>query len=574
MSAAGSRRGEYICSSSPSDGAPSASFFSQVLAMSDSTNAPEMPEASNPENAPEVQPTSSTPETPVNEVTAEAPAAEAPAAEAPAAETPAAEAPAAEAPAAEAPVAEAPAAEATVAEAPAAEAPAAEAPVAEAPALTEEELAEQRRQQEEEKARKEAERARKEEERRQRDETFAELQTVSAAKGTFSFTISERVKGGVRGEYKGLRIFLPASHFGLRKNVAEEELAAAVGQTVTVHIHELQSDDSGHKSAVVTRRDLLADELWTGLVPGTVFDGQVTSVTAFGAFVNIGGIEGLVHVSRLSRSRVENPADVVKKGDRLKVTLVEVDRSKKKLSLSHKEHEANPWVNVESSFPVGKRVKGVVRRIADFGVYVQVAPKIEGLLRVSELSWTKRVQHPSDMLSVGQEIECEVLGVSAEKHQLSLGYRQTQENPWNTIATALPVGTDVQGVVQQVSTQGAVVRVNDTFDGFMPRSKMLGGRGKAPAVAAGDTVACVIVDMDPAKPSLILAQKGEDGTVGGQGGWSGDRAERGERGERPERGERGPRRESTYDVPKDHASSANVSLGDLLNEAQRQKLQS
>ena len=518
--------------------------------MSDSTNAPEMPEASAPENAPEVQSSDAAAAEPTTNVAADAPA-----------EVAAADA------TAEAPTEQAPEAAA----APAAEA-APEAATEAAPALTEEQLAEQRRLQEEERARKEAERAKKEEERRQRDETYAELQSVHEAKGVFEITISERVKGGVRGEYKGLRIFLPASHFGLRKNVTEEELNAAVGQTYKVQVHELQSDDTGHKSAVVTRRDLLMDELWSTLVPGTVFDGQVTSVTPFGAFVNIGGIEGLVHVSRLSRSRVENPADVVKKGDKLKVTLVEVDRSKKKLSLSHKEHEADPWVDVETVFPLGKRVKGVVRRIADFGAYVQVSPKIEGLLRISELSWTRRVQHPSDVVSIGQEIECEVLGTSAAKRQLSLGYRQTQENPWNTIATAMPVGSEVQGVVITVSTQGAVVRVNDTFDGFMPRSKMVSGRGKAPTMAAGDAITCAIVDIDPAKPSLILAQKGEDGTIGGQGGWGG--GERSERGERGERGDRGPRREPSFDVPKDHSSNSDVSLGDLLNESQRQKLQS
>ena len=273
--------------------------------MSDSTNAPEMPEASAPENAPEVQSSDAAAAEPTTNVAADAPA-----------EVAAADA------TAEAPTEQAPEAAA----APAAEA-APEAATEAAPALTEEQLAEQRRLQEEERARKEAERAKKEEERRQRDETYAELQSVHEAKGVFEITISERVKGGVRGEYKGLRIFLPASHFGLRKNVTEEELNAAVGQTYKVQVHELQSDDTGHKSAVVTRRDLLMDELWSTLVPGTVFDGQVTSVTPFGAFVNIGGIEGLVHVSRLSRSRVENPADVVKKGDKLKVTLVEVDRS-------------------------------------------------------------------------------------------------------------------------------------------------------------------------------------------------------------------------------------------------------
>lgn len=496
--------------------------------MSDSINAPETPEASAPAPAPEVPsaPVVTAPEPPASETATTPPTAEADAAAA------------------------------------------AEPAAAPAPALTEEQLAEQQRLKEEERIKREEERARKEEQRRQRDETYAALERIHAEKGRFEVTIGERVKGGLRGEYNGLRIFLPASHFGLRKNVSEEELNAAVGQTFSVQVHELQSDETGHKSAVVTRRDILADDLWGSLQPGTVYDGVVSSVTPFGAFVNIGGVEGLVHVSRLSQSRVENPADVVKKGDKLKVTLVEVDRAKKKLSFSHKEHEADPWVNVEKDYPVGKRVKGKVRRITDFGAYVQITAKIEGLLRVSELSWTQRVKHPSDVLAVGQEIECEVLSTSASKHQLGLGYKQTLENPWTNLASTMPVGTEAQGVVQQVSTQGALVRVNDTFDGFMPRSKFLGGRQRKTEINVGDAVTCVVVDMDPTKASLILAQKGEDGEIGGQGGH--DRNERAERGER---GDRGPRRESSYDVPRDHASSADVTLADLINDAQRKKLQ-
>lgn len=487
--------------------------------------------------------------------------------------------------ASESPVAETPAVEApsAVADVPAATTePAAEpAPVAEAtaePVMTEEEKAEALR-------KKQEERAKKEEERRLRDEAYAELQKIHEEKGSFEITIQERVKGGLRGEYKTLRVFLPASHYGVRKNVPEEELNTAVGQTVRVMVHELQSDDTGYKSAVVTRRDLLVNDFWTSIQPGTVFDGVVTSVTNFGAFVNIGGVEGLVHVSRLSKSRVESPSDVVKKGDKIKVTVTEVDREKHKLSLSHKEHEESPWKGVEAAFPVGKRVKGTVRRITDFGAYVQVAPKIEGLLRISELSWTRRVKHPSDVVAVGQEIEVEILNASEEKQQLGLGYKQTQSNPWLTITETLPVGTEASGVVQQVSTQGVVVRVNDAFDGFMPRSKMANaGRGQKVTVNVGDTLSVVVADVDPSASSLILAMKNEDGTIAGQGERYDSERQGGERsggerqgGERQGGGGRRDRNEK-YDknvhkpLPPPTPVESNVSLMDMLSETQRSTL--
>ncbi len=438
-------------------------------------------------------------------------------------------------------------------------APVEAAPAAEAePQLSEEEKAEQT-------AKREEERKRKEEERKQRDEAYAMLEGYKTAGTSFDVTIAERVKGGLRGEFNGLRIFLPASHFGIRKNVSEEDLNGLLGQTISVKVHELQSDDTGYKSAVVTRREILLDDFWNGIQQGGVYDGVVSSVTQFGAFVNIGGVEGLVHVSRLSRSRVENPADVVKKGDKLKVTVSEIDREKRKLSLSHKEHEEDPWKGATEKFTVGTKLKGTVRRITDFGAYVQVAPKIEGLLRISELSWTRRIKHPSEIINVGQEIDVVILSTNEEKHQLALGYKQTLENPWLTLPTTLPIGSETQGVVQNVSTQGAVVRVADAFDGFMPRSKILNaGRGQKVQLNAGDAITCVIVDCTPENASLILAMKGEDGSIGGQQQDDSrhEHSDRGDRGDRRDRGDRGDRGPSV-NIP----SSPAVTLGDMLKDA-------
>jgi small subunit ribosomal protein S1 len=207
-----------------------------------------------------------------------------------------------------------------------------------------------------------------------------------------------------------------------------------------------------------------------------------------------------------------------------------------------------------------------------------VAPKIEGLLRISELSWTKRIKHPSDIVSVDQEIEVEILSANAAKHQLALGYKQVLPNPWLTIAESLPVGTETTGVVQQTTAQGAVVRINDTFDGFMPRSKMVNaGRGKKVELNAGDEIPCVVVDLNPAAASLILAMKNEDGTIAGSG--DADRSEGGYReggyreGGQREGGRRERDRSHEGSSHHEHApTGAAVTLGDMLRDLDKSKL--
>lgn len=435
--------------------------------------------------------------------------------------------------------------------------------------LSEEERAEAARKRKEDRARKEAE-------QKARDEAYAELEGIRDQKARFEVTIMERVKGGLRGEYKSMRVFLPASHFLVKKHVSDDELNAAVGKTFTVVVHELQSDETGYKSAVVSRRGVLVEESWKDLTPDSVHEGTITSIMPFGVFVNIGGVEGLVHVSQLSRTRLEKPEDAFKRGETLKVKVLSADREKGKLSLSHREFEPSPWANIESTYTVGQRVKGVVQRITDFGAFVSVAPRVEGLLRVTDLSWTQRVKHPSDVVSVGQELELEVLEVSAERRRLSLGFKQTQENPWLTLSERLPVGSNVEGVVQSSGVQGLVVRVLDSFDGFIPRSKMLNaGPGKKVSVAAGETIPCVVVDAVPATSSLILAMKNADGSVAGADNGSNRGESRGE-GRSEGRGERRPDRRGdgqfSVPIPKGMAAGEEVSLGDLLNEAQRKSL--
>lgn len=417
--------------------------------------------------------------------------------------------------------------------------------------------------------RKEEERRKRDEERRKRDEAFDILKGFKENSTDFEVEITERVKGGLRGIFNGLRVFVPMSHFSMKKSPSESELTSAVGKTLRVLVQELQSDDTGYKSAVVSHRDYIVQNFWNTIEVGSVHEGVVASVTPYGAFVDLGDFEGLVHISRLSKSRVENTSAVVKKGDKIKVTVVEVDKINHKLALSHKEHESDPWPDVEKKFPVGTTHKGKVRRLADFGAYVQVAPRIEGLVRLGDLSWTQRIKHPSDVLSVGQQIDVQILSVNAAKGQLALGYKQTQENPWLTISEKLNIGAEMTGIVKQVSMQGAIIRIENMFDGFMPRSKMANaGQGKKVALNPDDQVECVVIDINKESASIILAMK-EAETVRER---SEDSDHRGGRSG----GRHGSHRASQH---AEHAAShssqsgaSGVTLAEMLRESDKSKL--
>ncbi|MBI2793112.1 MAG: S1 RNA-binding domain-containing protein [Ignavibacteria bacterium] len=417
--------------------------------------------------------------------------------------------------------------------------------------------------------RKEEERRKRDEDRRKRDEAYEVLRGFQENGTDFEIEITERVKGGLRGIFNGLRVFVPMSHFSVKKTPPESELASAVGKTLRVKVQELQSDDTGYKSAVVSHRDYLVQNFWDSIEVGSVHEGVVASVTQYGAFVNLGDFEGLVHISRLSKSRVENPSAVVKKGEKIKVTVIEVDKKNQKLSLSHKEHEADPWPDVEKKFPVGSTQKGKVRRLADFGAYVQVGPRIEGLVRLGDMSWTQRIKHPSEVLSVGQQIDVQILSVNAAKGQLALGYKQTQENPWLTISEKLSVGAVKTGIVKQVSMQGAIIRIEDTFDGFMPRSKMANaGQGKKVALNPGDQVECVVIDINTESASIILAMK--EAEMARERPEESDR--RGARHGGRHTGHRSAQQAEHSASQSTQSGSSGVTLADMLREADKSKL--
>jgi small subunit ribosomal protein S1 len=388
------------------------------------------------------------------------------------------------------------------------------------------------------------------------EKVVAELANIKEKNGSVEVLITGRVRGGLRVVYKDVPMFLPASHFSIKRTPTEQEMQSSVGQKFKVMIHEIQEYDEDRKAVIVSRKKILLEEFWNKINIGDIVEGRVTSIASFGVFVDIGGIEGLIHVSRLSQVHVDNPNKMFKRGDIVRSAIIEIDKERNRIALSRKELEDSPWKDAETNYPLGSRHTGIVRRITDFGAYIELKPGIDGLLRSSELSWTKRFKHPTDALIRGQEILVEVLSVSEEKQAMSLSYKKTQPNPWESIKERFPAGSEFPGIVFQVMPQGVIVSISEDVDGFMPRSKMrqlLKGR-KIP-FKSGDKIDIIISDINPSEESLILAPKITDEPISAGS----------HRSERKSFSRRDDNKPKT-------SGNGSFSLGDLLSDNEKEKL--
>lgn len=385
----------------------------------------------------------------------------------------------------------------------------------------------------------------------QHEEIFQELKQKSEQNESFEAEIKSRIRGGLRAYYKEMPLFLPASHYTLKRTPTEEELNEAVGKKVQVAVHEMQELEGGRKAVIISRKNLLMDEFWGKINEGDKVEGKVTSIASFGVFLDLGGVEGLIHISRLSQAHVDNPANIVKKGQTIEAIVVEIDKERNRIALSRKELEESPWQGVSEEFESGKSYKGIVRRITDFGVYIEMKPGVDGLLRTGEISWTKRVKNPGDMFKSGDEIELKVLSVSEGKQNMALSLKQMTDNPWEEMKERFAVNTELDGKVVQVMPQGAIVEIAEDVDGFMPRSKMRDVmKGKKIPYNPGEEIKVLVADIVPEDESLILAPVVDEATL----------AENQARQQRREK----PRQEST--------NKSTFTLGDLLEDALKQDL--
>jgi small subunit ribosomal protein S1 len=326
--------------------------------------------------------------------------------------------------------------------------------------------------------------------------------------------IAGRVTGVVKGGLTvdvGARAFLPASRSGIRDTAEMEKI---VGQEIRCRIIKLDVDD---EDVVIDRRSVMEEEaeqlrrsMVETLQEGSVVRGTVRSLAQYGAFVDIGGVDGLLHVGDMTWSRVADPSSELSVGDVLDLKVLKVDKQSAKISLGLKQMSPDPWEEAVARLSPGDRVTGEVKRLADFGAFVEVLPGVEGLIHVSEMSWTKRVQRPGDVLKLGERVEAVVLKVDAAAGRLSLGLKQVLGNPWDTLKDRYPVGKIIEGKVTRLAKFGAFVEVEEGLDGLIHISEFTNEkRIQTPGeiVKVGQIVRAAVVSADPETRRLKLSMK-------------------------------------------------------------------
>src|SRR3989449_952954 len=315
-----------------------------------------------------------------------------------------------------------------------------------------------------------------------------------------SGTLVKKIKGGVVVDLMGVDAFLPGSQIALRRVPNIDEL---LGQSFEFKIIKL---NKRRRNIVVSRRVLLEaerktkrDVLMKELSVNQVRKGVVKNITDFGAFIDLGGVDGLLHITDMSYGRVSHPSEMVHIGQEVEVKVLDIDWERERISLGLKQLQPYPWKNVAAKYPVGTRVQGKVVSITNYGAFVELEPGIEGLVHISEMTWTKRVQHPSEVVKKGDEVEVLILNVDAENKRISLGLKQAQEDPWLRIGETYPVGTDLRGRVLRLMDKGVVVDLGSDIEGFVPQSQL--GipdiSNPADAVKEGQAVELKVLEVDP-----------------------------------------------------------------------------
>src|SRR5215470_15141342 len=331
--------------------------------------------------------------------------------------------------------------------------------------------------------------------------------------------VSSLVKGGLTVDV-GTRAFMPASRSGVRDAAEMEKL---VGQDIRCRIIKLDVDDG---DIVVDRRAVLEEEAkqirrntLESLEEGAVVRGTVRSLADYGAFIDIGGVDGLLHVGDISWSRVTDPSTELSVGDVLDLKVLKVDKQTGKISLGLKQMSADPWEQAAATLKPGDRVTGEVSRLTDFGAFVEVLPGVEGLIHISEMSWTKRIQRPSDVLTKGERVEAVVLKIDREAGRLSLGLKQVLGNPWDTIKERYPAGKIIEGKVTRLAKFGAFVEVEEGIDGMVHISEFTSEKRiehPSEVVKVGQVVRAMVLSADPESKRLRLGLKQLEPTAADQ----------------------------------------------------------
>ena len=323
--------------------------------------------------------------------------------------------------------------------------------------------------------------------------------------------VTRKIKGGLLVNIEGVNVFLPASQVDVRR---PPDIGDYLGKIIECKILKI---DEVRRNIVVSRRKLLEDRREVGkkkllaeIAPGQIRKGVVKNIADFGAFVDLGGIDGLLHITDMRWDRVVNPREVVKIDEQLEVYVLSVDKEREKIALSLKHKTPNPWDNVPQKYPVGSRHKGNVVNVMSYGAFVKLEPGIEGLVHISEMSWTRRINHPSEVVAGGDAVEVQVLNINREKQELSLGMKQVQPNPWDKVVERYPPGTVAHGTVRNLTNYGAFVEIEEGIDGLLHVSDMSHIKKVAhpsEVVSKGDKVTCLVLNVDQERKRIALGLK-------------------------------------------------------------------
>jgi small subunit ribosomal protein S1 len=334
--------------------------------------------------------------------------------------------------------------------------------------------------------------------------------TICNEGGRITGKVKSMVKGGLVVNV-GVEAFLPASQIDV---VTPRNLAQFVGNTYEFKVVKINQE---RQNIVLSRRELIEQErserrahLLAEMVPGDIRKGTVKNITDFGAFIDLNGIDGLLHITDMSWGRIGHPSELLKIGQEIDVVVLDVNKEKERVSLGLKQKMSNPWDNIETKYPVGAHVKGKIVNLVPYGAFVQLEPGVEGLVHVTELSWTKRVAKPSDMLKQGEEIEAVVLGINREEQKISLGIRQLESNPWDTAEQKYPAGTHVKGKVRNLTSYGAFVELEEGIDGMIHVSDISWTRKinhPSEVLKKGDEVEAIVLEVDRPNQRIALGMK-------------------------------------------------------------------
>ncbi|MAE63217.1 MAG: 30S ribosomal protein S1 [Phycisphaeraceae bacterium] len=322
--------------------------------------------------------------------------------------------------------------------------------------------------------------------------------------------VMRKIKGGLLVDI-GVPVFLPASQVDVRRPA---DIGQFIGKDIKAQIVKIDTD---RRNIVISRRRLIEDQraearnqLLETIKEGDAVKGIVKNIADFGAFVDLGGIDGLLHITDMSWGRINHPSEMVRIDEEIEVKVLNIDLEKEKIALGLKQKEDSPWHDIETKYPANTRVQGIVTNIMSYGAFVKLEEGVEGLVHISEMSWTKRINHPSELVSIGQEVEVVVLDVNKDKQEISLGIKQTEVNPWELVAEKYPPGTVIEGKVRNLASYGAFIEIEPGIDGLLHVSDLSWTKKLThpnEVLKKGETVKCVVLEVDQGKQRIALGLK-------------------------------------------------------------------